>query len=76
MVKVSYVCPIYNKSTYLKKVLNSIKNQSGSFEKEYIFIDDGSYDSSYQNLEKITKNWKNIKIFNPGDELLQLKEHN
>ena len=63
MVKVSYVCPIYNKSTYLKKVLNSIKNQSGSFEKEYIFIDDGSYDSSYQNLEKITKNWKNIKIF-------------
>ena len=46
MVKISFVCPIFNKSEYLEEVLNSIKTQVGSFEKEYIFIDDGSHDSS------------------------------
>ena len=64
MVKVSFVCPIYNKSSYVDKVLRSIKKQKGSYEKEYIFINDGSEDSSLSKLKKITTKWSNVKIFN------------
>ena len=62
MVKISFVCPIFNKSEYLEEVLNSIKTQVGSFDKEYIFIDDGSEDDSFERLKCITKNWKDTKI--------------
>ncbi len=64
MVKVSFVCPIYNKSSYINKVLRSIKKQNGSYEKEYIFINDGSNDSSLSKLNKKTKKWSNVKILN------------
>ena len=62
MVKVSFVCPIYNKSSYLDIVLRSIKQQNGTYEKEYIFINDGSEDSSLSKLKKITKKWSNVKV--------------
>ena len=42
MVKISYVCPIFNKQNYIKQVLSALKNQQGSFEREFIFINDGS----------------------------------
>ena len=56
MVKVSFVCPIYNKSSYINKVLKYLKQQNGSYEQEYIFINDGSEDSSLSKLKKIQKN--------------------
>ncbi len=62
MVKVSFVCPIYNKSSYINKVLKYLKQQNGSYEKEYIFINDGSEDSSLSKLKKITNRWANVKI--------------
>ena len=57
MTKISFVCPVFNKKKYLKLVLSSIKKQVGSFEKEYIFIDDGSSDGSLEYLKK-----KNSKV--------------
>ena len=64
MVKVSFVCPIYNKSSYLNKVLRSIRKQKGGYEKEYIFINDGSEDSSLLKLKNITTKWSNVRILN------------
>ena len=55
MVKVSFVCPVFNKQKYLKNVINSIKNQKGEFDREFIFINDGSTDLSLQYLKKFTK---------------------
>ena len=46
MSSVSFVVPVFNKSLYLKPVINSLKSQKGDFDKEYIFIDDGSTDDS------------------------------
>ena len=62
MLKVSFVCPIFNKEKYLPAVLNALKNQKGHFKKEYIFVNDGSSDNSLACLKSITKKWKNIKI--------------
>ena len=68
MLKVSFICPIFNKKKYLPVVLPSIKNQVGDFEKEFIFINDGSNDGSLEYLKKITKNWKKIKIINQDNK--------
>ena len=73
MLKVSFICPIFNKKKYLPVVLPSIKNQVGDFEKEFIFINDGSNDGSLEYLKKITKNWKNVKIINQDNKGLQLQ---
>ena len=62
MVKVSFVCPIFNKSKYLKDVLNALNKQTGNFEKEFIFVNDGSSDNSLELLKSLTKGWKNKKI--------------
>ncbi len=62
MLKISFVCPIFNKKKYLPIVLPSIKDQVGNFEKEFIFINDGSNDGSLEYLKNTTKNWKNVKI--------------
>ena len=68
MVKVSFVCPVFNKKNYLPEVLKSIKKQNGLFQKEYIFINDGSNDGSYEYLKTTTKKWKNVKIINQNNK--------
>ena len=62
MTSVSYVIPVFNKSKFLKPVVNSLKSQKGPFKKEFIFIDDGSTDESYKILKEETKNLKNCLI--------------
>ena len=62
MSSVSFVVPVFNKSSYLKYVVNSISSQKGDFDKEYIFIDDGSTDDSLKILKKETRKLKNCKI--------------
>ena len=62
MVKVSFVCPIFNKSKYLKDVLNALNKQTENLEKEFIFVNDGSSDNSLELLKSLTKGWKNKKI--------------
>ena len=61
MVKVSFVCPVFNKQKYLKAVIDSIKNQKGEFDREFIFINDGSTDLSLEYLKKFTKKTKKSK---------------
>ena len=62
MSSVSFVVPVFNKSSYLKHVVNSISSQKGDFDKEYIFIDDGSTDDSLKILKKETRRLKNCTI--------------
>ena len=62
MSSVSFIIPVYNKSSFLKYVIKCLKNQSGDFEREFIFIDDGSTDNSYEIISYLTKDLKNTRI--------------
>lgn len=62
MTSVSFIIPVYNKSLYLKNVISSLKNQSGNFKREFIFIDDGSTDNSLDILKKETQELPSVKI--------------
>lgn len=59
---VSFVVTIYNKAQYLPRVLDQIANQTGNFEREYIFVDDGSTDNSIRIVEERTASWENVTI--------------
>ncbi|MFL2678777.1 MAG: glycosyltransferase family 2 protein [Alphaproteobacteria bacterium] len=62
MSSVTFVITVYNKSLFLKTAIKSIIKQTGSFKKEFIFINDGSTDNSLEILEKETKVLKNCRI--------------
>ena len=62
MTSVSFVIPVFNKAKYLKTVIKSLRQQAGSFDKEYIFINDGSTDNSLEILKRERENLKNCKI--------------
>jgi len=54
MQSVSYVTTVYNKSEFIRPVVEAMFAQNGDFEKEYIFIDDGSTDNSLDILQQMT----------------------
>jgi len=60
--KVSYVVTVYNKTQFIPDMIKGLEAQEGSFEKEYIFIDDGSTDESVSLLKKLTYHWPNVHI--------------
>lgn len=62
MSSVSFVVPVFNKAKYLKTVIKSLRQQTGNFDKEYIFINDGSTDNSLEILKKERRSLKNCKI--------------
>ncbi len=64
MASVSFIVPVFNKSSYLKTVISSLKKQKGNFMREFIFINDGSTDNSLKILKKETLGLKNSKIIN------------
>lgn len=59
---VSFVTPVYNKAPYLPAVLEAMGAQTGDFEREYIFVDDGSTDRSLEILRERTRDWPNTTI--------------
>lgn len=52
--KVSFVVTVYNKARFLPYVLEGLRRQEGDFEREYIFVDDGSTDRGLEQLEAFT----------------------
>ena len=61
-MNVSYIVTVYNKAVYLPFVLEGLRRQQGEFEREYIFIDDGSTDDSLATLRRLTAGWDNVTI--------------
>jgi glycosyltransferase involved in cell wall biosynthesis len=50
MSSISYVITVFNKAQCLPKLIEGLKNQQGEFEREFIFVDDGSTDGSFDIL--------------------------
>jgi len=59
---ISFVVPVFNKAAYLTETLRSIAGQRGAFEREWIFVDDGSSDDSLAILRAHTRDWPNVTI--------------
>lgn len=60
---VSFVVTVYNKRAYLPLLIASIKAQQGLSDNcEYIFIDDGSTDGSFELLRDLTRGMPNLKL--------------
>jgi len=64
---ISYVVSVYNKSSMLPHVLDSLSAQKGDFSVEYIFVDDASTDESLKVLFTRTADWSNVTILENAD---------
>lgn len=59
-MSISYIITVYNKIKYIPGMIFGLKSQEGDFEKQYIFIDDGSTDGSMALVKKLTSGWSNV----------------
>ena len=55
MEGVSFIVTVYNKEKYLPYTIASLLAQEGDFEREFIFIDDGSTDKSVFVIQELFK---------------------
>jgi glycosyltransferase involved in cell wall biosynthesis len=62
MSSVSYVVTIYNKAPVLPFLLAGLGAQQGDFEREFIFVDDGSTDDGADQLREMTADWGSVTI--------------
>lgn len=62
MKNVSFVVTVYNKAEHLPGVVKAILAQKDLDECEYIFVDDGSTDSSVHILEDLLRGQDNVNI--------------
>ncbi len=67
MPQISIITPVYNTEKYIKKCLNSIKNQTFS-DFEVVLIDDGSTDQSPAILDSYANEDKRFKIIHKKNE--------
>lgn len=61
-MKVSYITTVYNKAPFLPFVVRGLASQTGEFEREFIFVDDGSTDGSADVLADLTNTLPNVTI--------------
>ena len=50
---VSYIVTVYNKASFLPATIAALAAQQGDFEREFIFVDDGSTDGSIDQLRQL-----------------------
>ncbi|WP_430474737.1 glycosyltransferase family 2 protein [Thalassospira lucentensis] len=62
MPKISFVVTVFNKAPFLPAVIDGLKAQTGAFDREFIFIDDGSSDSSVEIIRSETAGLENVRI--------------
>lgn len=60
--KISFVITVFNKAPFLPAVIKGLKQQTGPFEREFIFIDDGSRDDSVAVIQRETAGLENVRI--------------
>lgn len=66
-IMISVVIPCYNMELYAKRCYDSLVKQKNSENVEFIFINDGSKDSTLRILEEITANDSRVKIIDQAN---------
>jgi glycosyltransferase involved in cell wall biosynthesis len=61
-MKLSFVIPVYNEDQSLKQLYSEIIENTGNRKYEIIFVDDGSTDRSFDIMQELAKEDKNVKI--------------
>ena len=62
MPRVSFVVTVFDKAPYLPTVVAGLAAQRGDFEREFVFVNDGSRDESLAVLEQATAGWPARRI--------------
>jgi glycosyltransferase involved in cell wall biosynthesis len=65
---VTYLITVYNKQRYIANVINSLKAVTGNFDKEYIFVNDGSTDNSLKIIQSQTADLTNVTIISHSNQ--------
>lgn len=55
---VSFIVTVFDKRDYLPRVIDALARQAGPFEREFVFIDDGSRDGSAELIAELTRGWR------------------
>lgn len=76
MHKVSYVITVYNKAPFLPGVIDALKSQTGNFEREFIFVNDGSTDNSWDVVQKETAGLDNIILIDQKNQGVAIATNN
>lgn len=64
---VSYIITVYNKVPVLPFLIAGLGAQEGGFEREFIFVDDGSTDDSAGVLRELSAGWPNVTIISQAN---------
>ncbi|MEI8395732.1 MAG: glycosyltransferase family A protein [Rhodospirillaceae bacterium] len=68
MPRISYVVTVYNKRPYLPFLLAGLVAQRGDFDREFIFVDDGSNDGSADVLRDLNRGRSNVSIIEQANQ--------
>ncbi|NVJ91297.1 MAG: glycosyltransferase [Methylocystaceae bacterium] len=67
-MKVSFVITVYNKAAFLPGVIAALKAQTGTFAREYVFVNDGSTDTSWDVVQSLTSGWDNLVLIDQKNQ--------
>lgn len=76
MTKVSFVVTVYNKAPFLPDVIAALKGQTGSFDHEYVFVNDGSSDNSLEVVTRETAGLDNVVIVDQENQGVAIATNN
>ena len=76
MTCVSFVVTVYNKASFLPDVIAAIKAQTGEFEREYVFVNDGSTDESLDVVKAETQGFKNVVLVDQENQGVAIATNN
>lgn len=76
MIKVSYVITVYNKAAFLPDVIAALKAQRGGFEREYVFVNDGSSDDSLDIVRRETDGMDHVVIVDQVNQGVAIATNN
>ncbi len=61
-MRLSFVIPVYNEEETIRRLYDEINQHTEGYEKQFVFIDDGSTDSSFEKMETLAKEDPNVVV--------------